>query len=457
MKTCYNAAMSFINTLLKIAFPMILQNFLSSFVNMLDTIMVGQLGAVDIAAVGLGNQVFWIVNIMIFGTVSGGSIFISQYWGKKDIEAIHKTTGIMLAVSTIIALLFTFAGMFIPEVCLSLYTKDKAVIEKGSEYLRIVSPSYLFFGLSFAFATSEKSTERVKLPAVATIISVILNAILNFLFIFGVKISGIQIIPAMGIVGAAIATVISRIVEAIIVFSFAYIKKYEVAVNPKHYFKFDKTFLAKYVKICLPVLINETLWGSGISMQSSIFAHSGTFVIAAFNIMTTVSNLLYPICLGCGNATSIIVGKTIGEQKYDEAKSLAKKLCLFIALLALTLGILLVPLIKIVPFVFKVEEEVIYMASILLLLRAAIYCFDAFNMVSVVGVFRSGGDTVFALLMDVGFMYTIALPLGWLAVLVWHLPFWAVYLCILTEPILKSVAGLIRLLSDKWLKDLTIN
>lgn len=417
--------------------------------------MVGQLGTIDVAAVGLGNQIFFIMNLMVFGIVSGGSIFVSQYWGKKDLANIHKTTGIMLAGSIFISLLFTVAGIFAPEFCLSLYSKDREVIARGAEYLRIVSPSYIFFALSFAFATAERSTEHVKLPAIATIVSVLLNAGLNYIFIFGVKINGIQLIKPYGILGAAVATVISRIIEALIVFVFAYARKYEVAVHPKNFFGQNKEFLGRYIKICIPVLINETLWGSGISMQNSIFAHAGTLDIAAFNIMTTISNLLYPICLGCGSATAIIVGKTIGQQQYQEAKSLSNKLCAFIAALGVVLGLCLIPLTLTLPYFFKVESEVIHIASIFIIMRGIIFGVDSFNMVSVVGVFRSGGDTIFALLMDVGFMWLLALPLGWLAVLVWHLPFWAVYLCILIEPVCKAIVGVIRLKSGKWLKDLT--
>lgn len=446
--------MSFIKPLFVIALPIILQDFLSSFVNMLDTIMVGQLGAVDIAAVGLGNQIFFIMSLVIFGIASGGQIFIAQYWGKKDIEGINRTTGMMLQLSLFFSTVFVLLSIFAPEFCLSIYSKDREVIKRGAEYLRVVAPSYLFFGVNVSFAASERSTEHLKLPAVATITSVIMNAILNYLFIFGVNIGGVQLIPAYGIIGAAVATVISRIIEAVIVVSGAYIRKYVVAVSLKKYIVKDKVFILHYAKICVPVLVNQVLWGSGISMQTSIFAHSGTLVIASYNIMNTISNLLYPICIGCGNATAIIIGKTIGEGKKEEAKSLAVKQCSFIAAMAFVLGLLIMPMSKALPFVFKVEAEVISMATIFIIIRGFIFSFDAFNMSSIVGVFRSGGDTLFALLMDAGFLWLIALPLGWLGVLVWHLPYWAVYLCIVSEPVCKSFVGLARLLSGKWLKEL---
>lgn len=444
----------FLKTLFTIAFPIILQDFLSSFVNMLDTIMVGQLGAVDIAAVGLGNQLFFVMSLGVFGIASGGQIFIAQYWGKKDIKRIHQTTGMMLQLALGFTCLFAAVSILFPEACLSIYSKDQEVITRGAKYLRVVAISYVFFGINVSYAVSCRNVEHLKLPAVATITSVFLNAILNYLFIFGVNIGGVQIIQAYGIIGAAVATVISRIVEALIVVGGAYARKYVIAAPLKEYVVRDKSFVAHYAKISLPVLANELLWGSGISMQSSIFAHSGTLVIASYNIMNSISNLVYPICLGCGNATAIIIGKTIGEGKTEEAKSLAKKQCAFIAAMAFCLGFVIMPMAKVMPYIFKVEAEVLSMATVFIIMRGLIFSFDAFNMTSVVGVFRSGGDTLFALFMDVGFMWLLALPLGWLAVLVWHLPFWAVYLCILSEPVCKAIIGVWRLLSNKWLRKL---
>lgn len=444
--------MPFIKTLFTIALPIILQDTLTSFVNMLDTIMVGQMGATEIAAVGLGNQVFFLMSLVIFGIAGGGSVFIAQYWGKKDLSAIHKTTGLMLKVSFIFTSLFALLSIFIPELVLSLYSKDIQVIELGAKYLRIVAPSYIFFGINVCFASSERSTEHLKLPAIATISSVILNAVLNYLFIFGVNINGFQIIKALGVSGAAIATVISRIVEAMIVTLGAYFNKYEIASSFKEFFSPARNFLPQYLKICIPIILNQIFWGAGISMQSSIFAHSGTFAIAAFNIMNTISNLLYPVCTGCGNATGIIIGKTIGEGKTEEAKILAKKIVFFILGISFVLGLFIIPLSRLLPFVFKVEAEVISMATIFILIRAFIFGIDAFNMTCVVGVFRSGGDALYALLVDTGIMWILAIPAGWLAVELWQLPYWAVYLCLVSEPLIKSVFAAVRLISGKWLK-----
>lgn len=447
--------MTFISSLFKIALPIILQNFLSSFVNMLDTIMVGQLGSIDIAAVGLANQVFFVMNIMMFGIVSGGSIFISQYWGKKDLKGIHRTMGIMLSMTFIVSLIFFLLATFIPELCLKIYSDDLAVIERGAKYLRTVAPSYLFTGIGIAIGHSARSTERVQLPMYATGLSVIINGLLNYALIFGITICGIKIFPELGIIGAAIATDIARIIELLILLIVPYLKKYEIAVTPKIYFSKEKGFISHYVKIALPVLINESLWGIGTSLQSSIFGHAGTDVVAASNITSTISNLIWTFFIGCGNAAAIMIGKKIGQQLYDEAKKLAKKLTYFMIGSAAVLSLLLIPLAFLLKHFFKVEPEVIHMAQIFLFITVVLYPLWAINMVVVVGVCRSGGDTVFALFLDIGFMWIISLPLGFCAVKFWSFPFWAIFLCIHTEDVFKAVLGLIRMKSGKWLHDVT--
>lgn len=447
--------MGFFSNLFNIAVPIILQNFLGSFVNMLDNIMVGQLGAIDIAAVGLANQIFFVMQVMMFGVVSGGAIFITQYWGKKDLEGVHRTVGISLVFSVAVSVFFTLAALIFPEFCLRIYSSDEEVIARGAVYLRYVAPSYIFTGIAFAFANACRSTEHVRLPMVVTAISVIVNGVMNYILIFGIKAGSVVLIKPLGIVGAAIATDIARIVEFLLIIIIPYAKKYEFAANLNNFFKKQPGFMPKFLKVVIPVLCNETLWGVGASMHSSIFGHAGTDVIAAFNITSTTSNLIWTFFMGCGNATAIILGKMIGEKKYSEARSLAKKYTLFLACSGAVLGLLLIPLAKMLPMFYNVDKDVIHIAQIFLYLTLLFYPLNATNMFFAVGLCRSGGDTVYSLIMDTGFMWVLSIPLGFCAVMFLHLPFWAVFLCVHSEDILKWFLGFFRLQSGKWLHDLT--
>lgn len=433
-------------SLFVIALPIILQNLMQSTVNMLDTLMVGQLGSVEIASVGLGNQIYMLLNMVLFGISSGGAIFIAQFWGKKENSGIWKMEGVMFSFSMVIALIFTFASVFFPKFLIGLYSKDFHVIEIGARYLRIVAFSFPFFAMSFAFSMALRSTEHVKLPMVATMISLVLNAILNYLLIFG-----IGFFPSLGIVGAAIATCISRIVECFILFIVAYSKKYEVASSVKNLFSFTFFEVRKFIKIAFPVIINEAIWGLGTSMHSLIMGRTSTEAISAFNITGTISQITWVFFIGVGNAAGIIIGKKIGEGNETEARKYANTLSWFMPVMAIFIGLLLIPISKFLPFMFNVEANILVQAKMMLMILMCCYPLNAFNMCWVVGICRAGGDTVFAAIIDVCFMWIIAIPLATCVAYFTNVQPYIIYICLLSEQIFKAIVGFYRIKSGKWL------
>lgn len=435
-------------TLFVIALPIILQNLMQSTVNMLDTLMVGQLGSVEIAAVGLGNQIYVLLNMVLFGVSSGGAIFVAQFWGKKDKLGIWKTEGVMFTFSLIISFLFMVASVFAPKFLIGLYSTDPRVIEIGAKYLKIVAFSFPFFGMSFAFSMALRSTEHVKLPMVATMISLVLNAILNYLLIFG-----IGFFPKLGVVGAGIATCVSRIVECAILFFVAYGKKYEVAASLKRLLSFSSFEVRKFIKIALPVMINEALWGLGTSMHSLIMGRSSTEALSAFNITNTISQLTWVFFIGVGNAAGIIIGKKIGEKQDAEAKKYANRLSWFMPLMAVFIGLLLLPISKLLPFMFKVEADILDQAKMMLMIMMCFYPLNAFNMCWVVGICRAGGDTIFAAIIDVCFMWIIAIPLAACVAYFTSVQPYIIYVCLLSEQVFKFIAGFYRIKSGKWLNN----
>lgn len=448
----------FYKTLFFIAVPIILQNLMQTFVNMLDTIMVGQLGAAEIAAVGLGNQIFFILNMILFGISSGGSIFITQFWGKKDLDGIHKTMGIMLTFSTIISLVFCIAGLTVPQVLIGFYSKDPVVIAFGAKYLRAVAPSYVIMALGFPFQLAFRSTEHVHLPMICTAVSFAVNALFNYALIFGFSFDffGMRFtVNGMGVTGAAVATVIARSLETALLLIISYAKKFEAAGSVRSFLKFDRYFVYRFIRIALPVLINETFWGMGITVENAIFSRMGTDAIAAFNITGTISQLTWVFFIGTGNATGIILGKKIGEGKKDETRLYANRFAWFLPLCAVGIGLLLYPLSFLLPYLFNVEPHIIKTARHMLYVLICFYPFNAFAMYFIVGFCRAGGDTKFAAFHDIFWMWTIAIPAGIFAAFVLKLSPPAVYFCLLTEGVLKTFWGLARLKSGKWLKDVT--
>jgi putative efflux protein, MATE family len=425
---------------------------------MLDTIMVGQLGSSEIAAVGLGNQIFFMLNMILFGISSGGSIFVAQFWGKKDISGIRRTLGITLSLSLTVSVIFAAAAIVFPRSLMRLYTGDPHVIELGAQYLRFVGLSYPLMAVSFAFQLAFRSTEHVKLPMLSTAVSFAVNALGNWILIFGVNVplaGSSLVIPAYGVSGAAIATVISRVVELAITVGWAYHKKYEAAGPVKDFLSFDRGFFARFLRIALPVIINESLWGFGITMQNSIYAHAGTDAIAAFNITGTISQLTWVFFIGVGNGAAIILGKKIGEGNEDMARKFAVRFAWLMPAMAVVLGTLLYPLSLLLPHMFKVGPGIITQSQYMLRILMCLYPVNAFNMCFIVGICRSGGDTIYSGFNDIFWMWAVAIPLGCIAAFVWHMEPFMIYVCLQSEQLLKMTAGIFRLRSGKWLHNVT--
>lgn len=441
---------AFFRSLFTIAVPIMLQNLINSAVNMVDTVMVGRLGTAEIAAVGLGNQVFFLYNMILFGIGSGGAVFTAQFWGAKDLGGVRRTTGFSLVLAAAVAAVFTIASAAAPDLILSVYSRDPEVIRLGAVYLKTLSPSFAPFAVSFVFTLMMRSTEKVRLPIVATLVSLSLNVVLNYLLIFGVG-----PVPALGVQGAAIATVASRLVEMVVLVAVAYARSYPMAGSPRELFSLDLRFMRRFLVIAAPVILNELLWALGVTGQNVIFARTGTEAIAAFNITSTVSQLAWVFFIGVGNGAAVLIGMKIGAGSEQVARRYASLLVRFAPLSAAAIALLLIPLSWTLPVLFNVDAGVLAITDGMFVLLALSYPFRAFNMAMIIGVCRAGGDTIFSVVYDIVFMWFFALPLAAASSFLFGAPVWVVYLCLCLEEPLKMTLGFGRLKSGKWLRNVT--
>ena len=441
---------NFYKTMLSIAIPIGIQNLITFTVSMSDTLMLGSLGEVQLSASSIGNNLFFILTVLMFGLGGGASVMASQYYGKKDMKSIHKIISIMYRICILITFVFIGIAIFIPKQFISIFTTDARVIEAGIDYLRIVSIGYIFYSLTNCTITVLRSVKTVKISMVVYSISLAVNVLFNWVFIFG----NLGVTP-MGVKGAAIATVISRIAEFVIVLSYMILYENKIQLKFKNIISLDRVMFKDFIKNCTPVLFNELLWSLGASMISIVVGRMGTEVVAANSINSVVNQFVTVFIFGLGSATSVIIGNTIGEGDYDKVKEYS----LTITILSLIMGIISGFIIFIIsPYVvefYNIADTTKEIAKEIMCVSSIIVVFQALSINTMMGILRGGGDNKFVLIYDVLFMWIVAIPFGFIGAFVWKLPIVAVFLIIKSDEILKVVASIIRILSGKWIKDLT--
>ena len=440
----------FYRLLFSIALPIAVQNLITFMVSMVDTLMVGALGEIQLSAVSIANNLFFVLTILMFGLAGGSNIMISQYWGKGNVKTIHKILAIMYRVCLLITGIFIFIALFLPKYFMGIFTTDKAVIDFGASYLRIVCIGYLFYSITNCTIMMLRSVKTVSISIIVYTASLVVNSILNWILIFG-NLGA----PELGIRGAAIATVCARITEFSIVLVFMFIYERKIGLKLEHLLKLDKEILKDYVGLCTPVLCNELLWAIGASMISVIVGRMGTEVVAANSINGVAHQFVTVFIFGMSNATAVIIGNTIGEGKKEKAKEYAYSIGVFSVVMGCISGLMIL-LIK--PFVvnfYNVSYSTKLIAMEIMTVTSGIIVFQSLASNFMMGVLRGGGDAKFVLINDLIFMWLVAIPGGFFVAFVLELPVALVFLVIKCDEILKSLTSVYRVISGKWVNDVT--
>jgi putative MATE family efflux protein len=440
---------AFFRAMLTLAVPVAFQQLISAGLNMIDVLMVGQLGETSVAALGLANQIFFLLILFLFGITSGMAIFTAQFWGKGNTEQIRHVLGICLTIAVSVAALFSLAAVFIPEKLMGFYTEDVAVIRLGSEYLRIVGLSYVFTAISISYIAVLRSITQVTVTVVVAVLALALKTILAYLFIFGV--AGL---PALGVRGAALGTCIGWAFESILLVILVYVRKTPLAASPLSFFRFERPFLSKVLKTSLPAAINEVLWSFGITTYNAVYARIGTDAIAAVNINATIEDLMFVLFIGLGNACAVMVGNKIGAGGKDVAFEYGRRFAILGVMAALVAGVIVFSIRGTVVSLYQISPSAAQDLRGLMLVYSLSSWLRVFNFMLFIGALRAGGDTRYAMFMELFSVWLIGVPCALLGGFVLHLPVYGVYALVLLEEAVKAIIISRRFLSRKWIHDL---
>jgi putative MATE family efflux protein len=439
----------FYRTFFRLAVPVTLQYFLASSLNLIDNIMVGQLGAVELAAVGLANQVYFLLLLFLLGISGGASIFASQFWGKKDVKNIRRVLGFSTLVGASTAFIFCVICATNAKAILGIFSDDPRVIKLGAQFLAITSFTYVMTAVTACYAAVLRSTGEVKLPMRVNIIAILINTALNFCLIFGMF--GF---PRLGVAGSAIATLIARIVEIAILLTVSYRHKYVVAAKFSEMFDIPADLAKRFISTTGTVVLKDVVWALGMIIYMVVYAKMGTEVVAALNINATVRQLTFVLFNGIASACMVMVGNEIGAGNESTAFLYAKRFLSITFLVAVMVGVFTIAGSGLILAPYKVSAMVRRETLKILFVYALYLPAIVFNMVAIVGVLRSGGDTIFCLIMDLVAVYAIGLPLIYFGQSVWKLPVEIVYTLVTLQEIFKLVLCLMRFLSKRWINNL---
>lgn len=439
----------FLRSMLAIAVPIAFQQLITASLNMIDVLMVGQLGETAVAALGLANQIFFLLILFLFGVTSGMSIFTAQYWGKGDVENIRKVLGICLAIAVFVAAGFTLAATLVPQKLMSFYTEDQAVIKLGSDYLRIVGLSYVMMAITVSYISVLRSITMVKITVLVSVVALGLKTLLAYLLIFG-----IGIFPELGVRGAAIGTAVGWTFECVLLLILVYALKTPLAANPLSFFRFKRPFMMSVLRTSLPAALNEVLWSVGITSYNAVYARIGTEAIAAVNINATIEELVFVLFIGLGNACAVMVGNKIGAGEKEVAFEYGRRFAILGVASAIFGGAIVFSLRETVIGLYQISPSAAESLRGLMLVYALSIWIKVLNFMLFIGALRAGGDTRYAMFTELFSIWMIGVPCALIGGFVLHLPVYGVYALVLLEEAAKAIIVFRRYLSRKWIHDL---
>ena len=439
----------FLKRLAAIAIPIALQNLLTTTASMVDTMMVAPLGEKSVGALGLCAQFSSLMFSGYWGFVGGGMLFFSQYYGADDDAGIERSYGLTWLCMMSVAVTFACLAIFFPETIMRLYTDKTSIQEIGVQYLQIVGFAYVLQVFSMAVSALLRSTQRVRIPLIASAASVATNLLLNWILIYG-KMG----LPAMGIRGAALATTIAAAVNLAVLYMLAWHNKFSYLFHIKNHFAWNRTHVGTFFRKCFPILCNEILIGVGNMIINVTLGRQPESVIAALAVFRTIEGLIIGFFAGFSNAASVLVGTCVGGGQLKTAYERGKRLIYLCSGIIFLVGIIL----------FSAHGPLLGAMSLSgASFEAGTFFLGYYVLVAVIRMgnwiqndtYRASGDAVYGTVLEIVFMYLMLIPCVLLAAFVWKLPYWAIFICCYVDEPIRYFLMQRHFYSKKWIKPVT--
>ncbi|MBQ8590126.1 MAG: MATE family efflux transporter [Firmicutes bacterium] len=435
-------------TLAVVVLPISLQQLISSSLSLVDNLMIGSMGEAELAAVGLATQFYFIHWMMLFGFSSGCNTFLSQFYGTGDWKNFRKVVGFVILVALCGGTCFFLGALLFPTQIMSIFTDDPLTIQLGAQYIRTGSPCFLCIAINVPFTAALRVSEQATIPLRNSTIAFFGNTFLNYVFIFG-KFG----FPVMGVKGAALATVCCRIIEVSLTLFAVFVRKNKVAAPLKEFFGWNRNFVVRVVKNCIPTTINETMWAAATAAYNAAYGHLPVTAFAAVQAANTVLNMFTMAIYSLGDGMMILVGQELGRRKFERAYNLAKEIIKVSLGVAAFAGVLLFIMSGPISGLFNFTEEGLSLLRKILMVYSFTLILKLYDGIHITGTLRAGGDTKFAMFCELGTMWLVGVPLVFLGALYLGLPVYWVVLMSAMEEVVKAMILSWRFLSKKWVNN----
>ena len=439
----------FYGPLMRLAAPIAAQQLVVNALNAVDVLMVGQLGETVVAGVGLANQIFFLLSLFLFGVGSGAAVFSAQFWGRRDIQNLRRVLGLGLILAVGGGTFFALAAICFPQQVLSLYSHDRAVIDAGSLYLQIVGICYVPTSITAIYGMVLRSTRQVRAPVTVSVVALCFKAMLAYGLIFG-RFG----LPEMGVLGAALANMVARCVECVALLTWTYRLRLPAAARLGEMLDVSSELWGRFVRTAGPVVLGELLWSFGTTTYNGIFARLGAESMAAVSISGSIEGIAAAPFLSLANVCAIMLGNRLGAGDVADAQRDAWRFLRLAIGGAVVTGVVMATLSSVLPTLYQISPGTRAAARSLLLIVAGFLWVKASNMLMIVGILRSGGDTRFAFFADTLPLWAVGLPAAFLAAFVFHLPVYGVMMMVMVDELTRFGLSLWRVISRQWINNL---